>query len=140
MNRQSIYALSIKQPWAALLVYGIKQIEIRTWKTRRLGQVLIHAGKLLDPRPEAWQWITTPRLHEAAQLRGGIVGTAELIDCIEYSTINAFHADYQRHLNAPEWFRPPRMYGFVFQDARPLPFYPCSGTTVFFRVPSFKLE
>ena len=27
------YALSIKQPWAALLVHGLKTMEIRSWPT-----------------------------------------------------------------------------------------------------------
>ena len=140
MSAPTAYALSIKQPWAALLVHGLKQVEIRTWKTRRRGRVLIHAGKSPDTRPEAWQWITTPILQEAAQLRGGIVGTAELIDCIHYSTDSTFQADHERHRNAPEWFLPQGLYGFVFQAARPLPFLPCPGNTVFFQVPGFQLE
>ena len=45
-------AISIKQPWAALLVVGLKTVEVRTWPTRRRGPVFIHAGKLADERPE----------------------------------------------------------------------------------------
>ena len=36
-----MYALSIKQPWAALVVQGLKTIEIRRWPTARRGQILI---------------------------------------------------------------------------------------------------
>jgi hypothetical protein len=39
-------ALSIRQPWAHLIVAGIKQIENRTWTTRYRGPLLIHAGQL----------------------------------------------------------------------------------------------
>ena len=37
-------AITIKQPWASLIVEGIKDIENRTWKTSFRGRVLIHAG------------------------------------------------------------------------------------------------
>lgn len=38
-------AITIKQPWASLIVSGLKDIENRTWKTNFRGRVLIHAGK-----------------------------------------------------------------------------------------------
>lgn len=38
-------ALSIRQPWASLIVMGIKDIENRTWPTRHRGSVLVHAAK-----------------------------------------------------------------------------------------------
>ena len=37
-------ALSIKQPWAWLIVNGFKDIENRTWRTKIRGEFLIHAG------------------------------------------------------------------------------------------------
>lgn len=37
--------LSVKQPWAALLVNGIKDIENRTRRTTFRGRILIHASK-----------------------------------------------------------------------------------------------
>ena len=40
--------ITIKQPWASLIVHGIKDIENRTWKCPKkyIGQrILIHAGK-----------------------------------------------------------------------------------------------
>src|SRR5437016_1110202 len=49
------YALSIKQPWAALLVHGHKTIEVRRWPTARRGTILIHAARVPDERPEAWR-------------------------------------------------------------------------------------
>lgn len=132
------YALSIKQPWAALLVLGLKTIEVRTWSARRRGPILIHAGKVPDPRPEAWAQITTPQLQAMAELRGGIIGMGELCDCILYDNMTRFAADESRHRNAPEWFLPGGLYGFVFQQARPLPFFGCPGNTSFFRVAGYE--
>jgi hypothetical protein len=127
------YALSLKQPWAALLVHGHKTIEIRQWPTARRGRILIHAARQSDSRQTAW-WVVPEDLQTAANLRGGIVGTAKLSDCVSYEGRAAFVADAKRHLNDPRWFRPPLMYGFVFSDARPLPFRSCRGWFRFFQV------
>ena len=36
--------LSIKNPWATLIVDGYKEYEFRSWKTKYRGKILIHAG------------------------------------------------------------------------------------------------
>lgn len=38
-------AISIRQPWASLIVLGIKDIENRSWPTSQRGIVLVHASK-----------------------------------------------------------------------------------------------
>ncbi|HET6574425.1 MAG TPA: ASCH domain-containing protein [Fimbriiglobus sp.] len=131
------YALSVKQPWAALLAAGVKTVEVRTWPTARRGRLLIHAGKVPDDRPEAWAWVTTPELRAAAELRGGVVGVGELTGCIAYQTRTAFEADRGRHLNLPDWFVEGGLYGFAFRDLRPVAFVPCVGNTFFFPVEGF---
>ena len=42
--------LSVRQPWADLIVKGIKDIENRTWKTNFRGRVYIHAPAKIDDR------------------------------------------------------------------------------------------
>ena len=132
-------ALSIKQPWAALIAAGRKTVEVRTWPVSRRGPVLIHAAKVPDLRPEGWAAIDTPALKALAELRGGIIGIAEFTDCLRYESAEVFAADAPRHLNAPAWFRPPRMYGFAFESARVLPFAPWTGNTFFFAAPGYTL-
>ena len=44
-----VKALSIRQPWAWLVVHGYKDVENRSWSTGFRGRVLIHAGGILDP-------------------------------------------------------------------------------------------
>ena len=39
--------LTMHQPWASLLVYGIKRAEGRTWNTDFRGRLWIHAGTFL---------------------------------------------------------------------------------------------
>ena len=41
-------AISVKQPWASLIISGIKDIENRKWKTNYRGRVLIHASNSTD--------------------------------------------------------------------------------------------
>jgi len=127
------HALSIKQPWATLVVHGLKTIEVRRWSTRHRGRVLIHAGRIPDLRPETRAHL--PRdLEECARLGGGIVGQAQLVECRVYKTPEAFARDRRLHLNDPSWFQPPAMYGFVFAGASPLPFRRCPGSLYFFEV------
>jgi hypothetical protein len=128
------YAISIKQPWAAMLAHGVKSVEVRTWPATRRGTVLIHASKVPDDRPEAWTWVTTPALRAAADLRGGVVGVGELTGCLRYATREAFAADAGRHLNAPDWYVEAGLFGLTFRNLRPLPFFAVPGNTFFFRV------
>jgi hypothetical protein len=130
----TVYALSVKQPWAALLVHGRKSVEVRAWPTARRGRILIHAARAPDPRPEAWARVP-PELRDAARLAGGIVGAAELTGCRAYRTAESFAADAPLHLNDPAWFRPPVLYGFVFGGPEVLPFRELPGWMRFFPVP-----
>lgn len=137
MERLPSHALSLKQPWATLLVHGRKSIEVRNWSTPRRERVLIHAARIPDERPEAWTFV--PReLHEHAQLLGGVIGSAELVDCLTYDSLETFAVDQAKHFNHLSWFRGPVLYGFLFRDAMPLPFQPCPGWMRFFRVEPMK--
>lgn len=130
-----IVALSIKQPWAALLVHGLKTIEVRRWPTRRRGPVLIHAARRPDRRQEGWKRILTPEVAKTAELVGGIIGSAELTDCVLYRSADHFAADKQLHLNDPSWFQGPRLYGFKFAKMAAFDvFCPLRGKVLFFPV------
>src|SRR5262245_51718031 len=108
-----MYALSLKQPWAALLASGRKTIEVRKWPTARRGRILIHASRHTDDRPEAWA-LVPGGLQSLAQLTGGIVGSGEITGCIAYRSVEAFTADQARHLNQTTWFQGSVLYGFTF--------------------------
>lgn len=129
------YALSLKQPWATLLVHGRKSVEVRNWPTARRGRILIHAAKVSDPRPVAWA-LVPKELHEAAGLLGGIIGAAELTGCVAYRSLGEFIAARHLHLNEPGWFKPPVLYGFTFAKMEVLPFREQSGWMRFFPVPA----
>jgi hypothetical protein len=127
------YALSLKQPWATLLVHGRKTIEVRRWATARRGRVLIHAARVPDPRDEVWALVPA-ELRPAAALVGGIVGVADLTNCLAYRTAETFAAHRHLHLNDPSWFHGPVLYGFAFANPTRLPFRPYPGWMRFFPV------
>jgi hypothetical protein len=131
--RRPSYALSIKQPWAALLVAGRKTIEVRKWPTAIRGRVFIHAAKVPDRRPEGWS-LVSDELRSLTELAGGVIGFADLNGCVMYRTPAKFAADADKHCNDPSWFTPPHLYGFAFSKAAVVPFFPFKGNVRFFTV------
>jgi ASCH domain-containing protein len=65
--------LSLKQPYAELLVSCKKAIEVRTWNTNFRGQFLVHASKKINE--EACKRL---KLDKAKLVTGAIVGKANL--------------------------------------------------------------
>lgn len=119
-------ALSIRQPWAWLILNGGKDVENREWPTRYRGRVLVHAAKGMT-RDEfqsaaifAFGRIGMASLPPMDNLqRGGIVGSVEIVDCVQRSSSH--------------WFV--GRYGFVLRDPVLLPFTPWRGQLGFFDVP-----
>ena len=128
-----IYALSIKQPWATLVVHGLKTVEVRRWPASLRGRIYIHAGRIADSRPEGWGTLPAS-LKSATELRGGLLGTIELTECIAYRTAAAFNRDWEAHRNDPTWYRPPVLYGFRLREPRVIAFRSLPGQVKFFRV------
>lgn len=117
-------ALSIRQPYAWLIVNGHKDIENRDWPTKFRGRVLIHAGVTYPKRDYADDAVAYRRYYgsypEREEMIGGIVGVATIVDCVTESE--------------SKWFN--GKYGFVLADAKPLPFVRCKGLLSFFDVPA----
>lgn len=119
-------ALSVRQPWAWLILHGGKDIENRSWETMFRGQVLLHAGKTLTKayHREVSHWaegefgIIVPELDDMP--RGGVVGVVTIAGCVRESASRWFNRD---------------CFGLVLRDAEPVPFYPCNGMLGFFDVP-----
>lgn len=106
-------ALSVRQPWAYLIVQGIKDIENRPWTTSYRGPLLIHASRQFDGSYSNTD-IVLPDIYE----QGGIVGMVNLVDVITESD--------------SRWFQ--GKYGFVLKDACTLPFMPLRGALHIFDV------
>lgn len=74
-------ALTIKQPWATLIMQQNKGYEFRSWKTNYRGDFLIHAGKTIDK--EAVERLKKYLPKELPT--GKILGKVTLTDCIPMS-------------------------------------------------------
>lgn len=112
-----IKALSIKQPYPHNIFYNEKDVENRDWPTKGRGWFIVHAGvsktELDMDDPE-----------EAAMPRGGVVGMARIVDCVQQMESRWFFG----------------RYGFVLRDAFPLSLIPCRGQLGFFNLPGDVLE
>lgn len=121
-------AISVRQPWAWLIVHGHKSYENREWNFRHpwrgfRGRALIHAS----------QGMTKKEYDEARSIaanygiqvpdcgtldRGGVVGVVSFVDWCNHPP------------SLPFTFGS----GFTLASAEPLPFMPCKGALGFFRV------
>lgn len=91
-------AIAVRQPYADLIVLGIKRIENRTRITHFRGNVLIHASKA-RPRTEAVSPRDLARLRafssdvetgEYYPVRGAIVGMVQITGCVASSADRFF--------------------------------------------------
>ena len=73
--------LTIKEPWASLIVNGYKKYEFRSWKTKYRGKILIHAGMSLEK--DAAKRFSEYNLE---YYKGAIIGEATITDCILVDT------------------------------------------------------
>src|SRR5688572_19300521 len=126
-------ALSIKQPWATLVVHGLKTIELRKWRPTRLGVLYIHTGAQPDESDEAWGKLPS-HLASFAELRRGVVGRVHLAGTKRYESLDSFREDRDRHLAPEKWFAPPGLFGWLFENAETLPFEPRAGNQRLFRL------
>lgn len=118
--------LSIRQPYAWLIVNGIKPVENRTWSTRFRGRILIHASANYPKRDyegdlETYDGHWGIPYPERDQMIAGIVGSASIVDCV------------QEHPS--EWWIGP--WGFVLEKPRAYAeIIPYKGALGIFNVPA----
>jgi hypothetical protein len=115
-------ALSVRQPWAWLIVNGYKDIENRSWRTNHRGPLLIHASSnrsLCTPASlrqiEGKYHVRLPREFDF----GGIIGVLDVVDCVK---------------THPSKWKIRGGWGWVLKNPRKLPFRRCKGAVGFFRL------
>ena len=110
-DEQPEMAISIRQPYAELILRGVKTTEFRPTRTKRRGSVLIYAA--LQPGP-AERWAEHD-LEVGSLPTGVVVGQVDIRTCVElgnrsfgYRLANPKrlpHRKPERHPQ-PSWFRP----------------------------------
>ena len=73
-------AITIRQPWAELIVRGAKDVENRSWRTNHRGPLLIHAGAQAYRKSFARHGVP-----DDAE-RSAIIGIVEVVDCKQERT------------------------------------------------------
>lgn len=147
-------AITIKQPWASLIVEGIKDIENRTWQTKFRGRVLVHAA--LKPHYDIvninnqviYNYLKEKGLLfkddiDAFCAVGAVIGSVEIVDCvINHSSVWAEKSEFSPYTvnGAPnEGLKP--TYNWVL--ANPIKFpepIPCKGKLSFWDYPNILAE
>ena len=80
IDRERI-ALGIRQPWAELILQGIKTVEVRSTGTLQRGTIYVYASKKLAENSFAEEAIRQHGLEIDSLPRGVLVGTVDLIGC-----------------------------------------------------------
>ena len=88
--------LTIKEPWATLIINKYKEYEFRSWKTNYRGKILIHSG--LSMEKEILKRFNDYNLDINP---GYIIGEAYITDCIK---VDKEFNEYLNQLN-------PTIYG-----------------------------
>src|SRR3954453_1170134 len=95
---QVVKALTVKQPWATLILAGGKDVENRSRRTHYRGPLAIHVSQsmssLTDSKNQEALRHVSPELMHLALLatsktynhRGYFLGTVDLVDCVRDST------------------------------------------------------
>jgi len=120
-------AITIRQPWAWAVIHAGKNIENRSWNTHLRGRVAVHAARSMTwaEYEDGCEFIRSinrgiriPAYED--MVRGAIVGTVEIVDCVQKS-------------DSP-WYC--GKYGFVLARPQALPTpIPCKGALGFWDVP-----
>ncbi len=114
--------LTVWQPWAELIVMGVKDVENRSWPTRHRGPILIHAAARM--RASDLDVLADEHgieLERAALAFGAILGAVDVVDC-RREVMSPWH-----HAGA---------FGWYLANPRRLPApIPCKGKLRLFNVP-----
>lgn len=115
-------ALSIRQPYAELIISGKKKIEYRNWNTTFRGQFYVHAPEIIERDA-----IEIYKVHRSKLVTGAIIGKVTLYDVKHFTSDEALRIMYR--------------YGFLLKKPqrfkKPIPF---SGKQHFFEVSGAKLH
>ncbi|HLD38519.1 MAG TPA: ASCH domain-containing protein [Candidatus Nanoarchaeia archaeon] len=108
--------LTLKQPFAELVVSGKKTIELRKWNTKFRGRFLIHSSKIPDEK-------ATKKFGFKNLPCGFIVGEANLVDIKKYKDKKELINDRDLHLADESWGK----YGFVLKNVKRIKPIPARG-------------
>lgn len=114
-------ALTVRQPWAFLIVEGEKKIEWRSWATKYRGQIVI-TSSARKPPAGCLLWDDEP-LPQEKLICSAALGLVNLVDCRPFTADDlhdAFMADWPEE-------EPVSGYAWVLENARKIEPVPVKG-------------
>ena len=96
IQMQGQRVLSVKNPWAYLIIHHGKDVENRRQSTKYRGRILIHASKGSDMYAYERRWAgdeamqkifdsLIDNIYEVEKTNGHIIGSVEISDCVKGS-------------------------------------------------------
>jgi activating signal cointegrator 1 len=138
--------LTIRQPWASLIMIGAKTVETRSWPTSYRGTLVIHASSTYGPGERhaascsvPLGWIRAAGLKEDALPLGVLLGIVELVDVLPVAKLGTL-IDRKTPAGNREFMMgnyAPGRWGWVLKGVRQLgePI-PASGRLGLWQLPS----
>jgi len=103
--------LSIRQPWAELIIQGRKTLELRTWTVKYRGPLAIHASQTVE-RDACLAHGLDPDQVTA----GAVIGVADLVEIVALDAVS-YAAHRGEHLTDEPWGDSP-LYGWRLANPR----------------------
>ena len=138
------WVLTMHQPWASLLVHGIKRAEGRSWASGVRGRVYIHAGHK-QPEPETMAAVKAQyaAIYEEQGITEGvwpsffptgcIIGSVTIVGCVPAEAFHAPSAPIPAHIQHES----EADCVYLCEDACILTQrLPCDGAPKFWRLPN----
>ncbi len=129
--------LSVRQPWAALIAAGLKDVENRSKPTAYRGPVMIHASATPEPDAGVCCLVCPRETCDGCPLRKPGEGyPARKIDSLPYGAAIAVVDIVGCKQDHPSPWAQPGMHHLVLANPRPLSwFVPCRGRLGIFNGP-----
>jgi len=106
--------LSIRQPWADLIIQGRKTLELRTWTVKHRGPLAIHASQTVEREA-----CLAHGLDPDQVTAGAAIGVVDLVEISELDAAS-YEARRGEHLADEPWGGGP-LYGWRLANPRLLP-------------------
>lgn len=125
-DKPPIRALTIRQPWAELIFRGRKPYELRSWRTKYRGPLVIHAAAKIDAEDARHFGLNPEKLVTSA-----FIGFSILADVRPHTREDARLLKKRRAGSG--WF--PHNFSFVLKKPRRISPVKAKGQLGLFRVP-----
>ncbi len=124
--------LTVRQPYATLIISGIKHIENRSWQPVYRGIIAIHAASKVDK--VSWHYarkqceaLGIPCPAEDSVPYGAIIGTVGLMGVVYTNVDDQIDGDYPHY--EQDWLKwwDTDDYGWIFKNPNPVENIPIKG-------------